>query len=197
MFRLAVTGGIACGKSLVGRILSREGVSVCEADRLAHELMVPGTVVYRGVLDAFGGGILGPEGEVDRSVLGKRVFSDPASLRRLNRLVHPHVVSAWRAWLDTVDSDRPAAVIVPLLYEIGVERGWDAVLCVASAETVQRRRLAQRGLTEAEIDQRLAAQMPLMEKMLKADFVVVNDGSEDLLNRQTVRVLRRLMENAA
>lgn len=195
MIAIAVTGGIACGKSLVGRILAGNGFEVCEADDLAHGLLEPGLPVYRRVVDCFGQRILDRDARINRRRLAKLVFSKPSEREKLNRIVHPPVKRAWKEWLRRTErSGKPRAVVVPLLYEAGAGSGWDAVICVAASEKSQMRRLRERGLSEVEARQRLRAQMSVQEKMRLADYVIMNDGNMDVLVEQVMRVKRRMLE---
>jgi dephospho-CoA kinase len=198
MVRIAVTGGIACGKSLVGSMLAEDGVAVCEADEIARRLMRPGAPVFDAVVQAFGRGILAADGTIDREILGRRVFSDAAERTRLNALVHPGTRQECERWLEDLARGprrpRAAAVIVPLLYEAGMEKGWDAVVCVAGPEGVQMLRLAARNLSDEEARLRLAAQMPPSRKMELADYVIFNNGTLDMLRQQTRRVLQSILE---
>ena len=195
MLRIAVTGGIACGQSLVGSLLAAEGVDVCDADDLARGLMRPGNPVYAAVATAFGPSVLADDGAIDRGRLGSLVFADGALLARLNALVHPAVREAWEAWLAERESQAAAAaVIVPLLYEAGAGAGWSAVICVNALPAVQRERLLARGLGPEAAALRVAAQWPLREKLARADYVLTNNGTKELLKRQTLRVLRRILE---
>jgi dephospho-CoA kinase len=196
MVRIAVTGGIACGKSLVGSYLAEQGIAVCEADRLAHGALSRGEPVFDSVVRAFGNDILGADGAIDRSVLGKRVFADPALLARLNALVHPEVKRRWLTWMsDAAGDSRPAAAIIPLLYEIGEEREeWTAVICVSAPRSRQLEWLALRGLTPEEAEQRIASQWPSRRKMALADYVIINSGTKELLIRQTQKALRCILE---
>ena len=197
MLRVALTGGIACGKSLAGSFLARHGAEICEADALAHAEMKPGEPGYQGVVEAFGSGILDARSEIDRWKLGRRVFARPAELARLNGLVHPGVRRRWAEWLRTrSERARVAVVIVPLLYEIGAERGWDAVVCVGGPVRLQMDRLRARGFTDMESERRISAQMPLAIKMARSDVVVWNGGTgKSLLAQQMERTWRRLLES--
>jgi dephospho-CoA kinase len=193
MVKMVVTGGIACGKSLVGALLAREGVAVLDADDVARELMQPGRPAFDATVRAFGPGILDGTGTIDRGRLAERVFSHPEDLAKLNAAVHPEVWRECRAWLaGQGQRGRAAALIVPLLFETGAEEGWDAVVCVAASEATQMRRLRERGLPEEAARKRMAAQMPVARKAEKADFVIVNDGTKEALEEQTLRVLRRI-----
>jgi dephospho-CoA kinase len=194
MLKLAITGGIACGKSLAAGFLTDADVPVCEADGLAHRLMAPGGAAYGAVVAAFGREILKPDGAIDRNVLGDTVFGDRGARERLNALVHPHVRAAWRAWLDAREKEGAplAAAVIPLLFEIGDEEAWDIVACVSARHDVQRRRLEARGLDARRITQRLAAQRPLKEKESRSDVVLVNNGTEAALREQVTRMLRHI-----
>lgn len=99
MRRVALTGGIACGKSVVGAILQGRGVAVCDADHVAHALMRAGSEAYDAIVRTFGRGVVGADGELDRGSFGRLVFSDEAARQQLNAIVHPRVRVAWDAWL--------------------------------------------------------------------------------------------------
>lgn len=195
MKKIALTGGIACGKSLTGLFMTEEGVPVCDADQLAHALMRKGQPVYDDVVQEFGCEILDRDGEIDRLRLGRVVFDDPGRRAVLNALVHPAVRHAIQQWLEGHAAFPVAVVIIPLLYEAGIEIGWDAVISVASPRDNQWTRLMERGLTEREAAQRLAAQLPQVEKMSRADWVIFNSGTRELLKEQVKAVLRRIVES--
>lgn len=190
---IGITGGIACGKSEVGRILERAGVAVLDTDRVAHEAMAPGQEAYRRVVDYFGPAVVAEDGTIDRGRLGDRVFADPGARQALNERVHPEVRRRWRDWVARMRAEnRVAAVIIPLLYEVGADTGWDAVICVASEDRVARERLMKRGLSEEQIRQRWASQMSIGEKMRKADYVIENNGTIRELETRTLEVLQQI-----
>lgn len=195
MFRIAITGGMACGKSLVGALLREQGVAVCEADELAHRLMEPGHDAYRKVVSTFGEGVLDADGRIDRRVLGRRVFENAAERARLNAIVHPGVRLAWEQWLarGTGGGDL-AAVIVPLLFEAGMETGWDAVVCVTAPRDSVWSRMLAREYTGGEVRRRLASQWPVEIKVVRSDYVVCNFGTVDLLREQGARIVRSIRE---
>jgi dephospho-CoA kinase len=189
MVTIAVTGGIACGKSLVGRYLAEIGVPVCDADDLAREVVAQGGRVYEEIVAEFGRGILRATGEIDRAALAREVFGDARRLARLNALTHPAIMQRLRAWVAaTSGAASHVAAVIPLLYEIHDECNWSAVVCVSAPERAQVSWLGERGMAPDEARQRLAAQLPLAQKMERADYVIFNCGTRDLLRRQTNRV---------
>lgn len=191
---VGVTGGIACGKSEVGRILEQEGAAVRDADLVAHELMAPGNPVYEAVVARFGKEILGEGGALDRVALGDRVFADETERQALNEIVHPEVRRILRDWVAEITGQgRPAVAIIPLLFEVGETTLWSAVLCVAASETVVMNRLEARGLNEEDARARIRAQMPLEEKIRRADYVIYNEGTLQNLRQETLRVWNRIL----
>ncbi|MBN1270446.1 MAG: dephospho-CoA kinase, partial [Kiritimatiellae bacterium] len=156
----------------------------------ARDVMMPGQEVFDRVVARFGREILDGTGAIDRARLARIVFADAAQRETLNGLVHPEVLRICRAWVQArAREGARAAVIVPLLYEVDETAPWDAVVCVASSDQVVKDRLRQRGLSEEEIGQRLAAQMPLAEEVKRADQVIQNDGDLQKLKRETLRML--------
>lgn len=193
MVRIAITGGIACGKSLVAAYAAESGVPVCEADKLGHDVLEPGEGVYEAVVDRFGKGIVASDGRIDRTRLGSLVFGDAAALQDLNRLTHPEIIRRLQAWVTTqAEGQACVAAVIPLLYEIGEDRNWDRVVCVAAPEAEQMRRLAGRGLSAEEARLRIAGQWPQGTKMERADYVIYNSGSQDCLRRQTNDVVTHI-----
>ena len=189
-FSIGITGGIACGKSEAGRILESIGIKVCDADRVAHQQMIPGTPVYSDIVRVFGRKVLGEDGLVDRGTLGQIVFDDPEALRRLNELVHPAVLEAIQSWLS--EQQGLCAVMVPLLFEVGWEAMWDAVVCVAASEENVMARLGKRGFSAEESRRRIEAQMALSEKISRADYVIYNDGTLAEFRESTLSVVDRI-----
>ena len=195
MLRVAVTGGIACGKSLVGSILRERGYAVCESDELAHELMKPGAPAYDEIVNVFGEDILDPAGYIHRGRLGALVFEEPACRSRLNGIVHPRVRDAWQYWLrERPEETEIAIVIIPLLFEVDAHAGWDAIICISSAEETQLARLKDRGLNDVEARLRIRSQLPNAEKATRSDYVIYNDGTREALKMRTDEVIRQIIE---
>ncbi len=192
---VAVTGGIACGKSEVGRILAAQGVEVLDTDEVARALLAPGSAALDALCADFGEGILAPDGTLDRARLAARVFADATARRQLEARVHPAVAERVDGWRRTLRREgRHGAALVPLLYEAGMAEGWDAVICVVDAEARVRARLRDRGLTDAEADLRLAAQWPPDAKARRADYVIGNRADRAALERATIEVWRRILQ---
>ncbi len=191
---LGITGGIACGKSETGRILEKLGFAVCDADRVAHNLMKKGAEAYRQVAEYFGSGILQENGEISRPILGRIVFDDPEKRKALNNMVHPVVRNELEQWIrGKKQAGKNGAVLIPLLFEAGMQDlGFDAVLCVTSAEQNVLRRMKQRGLSIEEINKRISSQLPLAEKEKRADIVIPNNGSLDALAEAITKAVGKL-----
>jgi dephospho-CoA kinase len=196
VLRVGLTGGIGSGKSEVSKRLAALGAVVIDADAVAREVVAPGTPGLRRVVEAFGEGVLRPDGSLDREGLGRIVFGDPDKLARLNAIVHPLVGERIAAMMAEVETGRPDAVVVydvPLLVENNLQDSYDVVVVVAAAPATQLRRLVeQRGMTEADAQARIAAQAPLAAKLAVADLVVDNDGDLAALDAQVQEVWREL-----
>ena len=179
MTRIALTGGIATGKSYVRTRLEALGVPAIDADRLAHGAIAPGTPGLAAVVARFGDGVLGADGQIDRAALGAIVFADERARQDLEAIVHPVVRRAIDDWFASLAPDTPFAVAeIPLLYENGRDREFAAVIVAACEPSRQVERLLARGGLDAKAArQRLAAQLPIEEKVRRAAYVVKTDGS--------------------
>jgi len=189
---IGVTGGIACGKSTLCEDLKKRGWLVLDTDEIAHAQYRPGTTGHKNVVDAFGPVILNQDQSVNRSILGRIVFSDPEKLRLLNSIIHPLVRAAWQEQLNehlNRRPDVPAAVVIPLLFETGAQAQFEKVLCVACSTSLQIQRLQERGLNPVEAEQRLAAQLPLEQKINQSHIHIWNNGSKNMLHSQTSRLM--------
>ncbi len=196
MIRIAVTGGIACGKSRVASIMREAGVGVCEADAVAHALYAKGGPAFHQIVDTFGDTVLGADGGIDRRALGRIVFADPVRRLELNAMLHPQVKREVQSWMESQAASgmQTAAVVIPLLFEAGMATGWDAIICVGCSLDHQRARLRARGLDEVECAARVKAQMPLALKMGQSDYRIWNDGSPEELVGVVGGVLRQIEE---
>jgi dephospho-CoA kinase len=188
---IAVTGGIACGKSTSGAALESLGVPVLDADAVGHGLLANDPSVKAELRERFGPAVFDGD-RVDRKALGRVVFADESARRALEAILHPRIQARVREWLATTGACRLAVVQVPLLFEVGWEGDFDRIVCVACSPSVQRERLRGRGLADAEIDQRLSAQLPVEEKMKRSNVVIWSDGPKEQLVEQWRRVLENL-----
>jgi dephospho-CoA kinase len=197
MLRIALTGGIATGKTYVAEQLRKRGIPVLDADVLAHGVTAPGTEATAAIAARFGDAILAPDGSVDRAKLGPMVFADAAARRDLEAIVHPAVYRAVAAGLRGFELlGHPAAVVdVPLLYETGHHQDYHRVIVTACPPAVQIQRLVERGMSVEAAQQRLAAQLPTDEKAARADFVIRTDGTFEDTNRQIAAVINGLGES--
>jgi dephospho-CoA kinase len=193
--RVALTGGIATGKSHVRARFEALGVPTIDSDVLAREAVAPGTPGLAAVVREFGTGILDPSGAIDRKKLGAIVFSDPARRRALEAIIHPAVRQATDDWFAALSPRAPVAIAdIPLLYETGREKDFEAVIVTACEPEEQVRRVMSRdGLTDAEARQRVAAQLPIAEKVSRADYVIRTDGSMEETDRQATRTYSELL----
>jgi dephospho-CoA kinase len=195
MLKVALTGGIATGKSHVLDRFRQRGVPCLDADELAHGVTAAGTEATAAIAARFGPEVLAADGSVDRRKLGPIVFADATARRELEAIVHPGVYRAISAGLRAFElmGDGAFAIVdVPLLYETGAEKMFDKVIVTGCAPETQLARLLERGLTEAAARQRLEAQWPTERKTARADFVITTDGSFADTDAQVVRVLESL-----
>jgi dephospho-CoA kinase len=195
MKRVALTGGIATGKSHVRAEFERLGVPTIDADVLARDAVAPGSAGLAAIVARFGPSILTEQGGLDRRKLGVIAFSDPAARHDLEQIIHPIVRARTDEWFAALDVREPFAIAdIPLLYETGRERDFDEVVVTACAEDTQIRRVMHRDrVSEPEARQRLAAQLPTSEKVRRADYVINTDGSFDETNRQVRKVYESLV----
>ena len=198
MLKVGLTGGIGAGKSEVSRMLAGYGAVLIDADRIAREVVEPGTPGLDAVVEEFGRGILTAEGTLDRPKLGSVVFADSERLAALNAIVHP-LVGARSAELERAAG--PDSVVVhdvPLLTENGLAPLYDLVVVVDAAPETQLDRLVRlRGMTEQEARARMAAQATREQRRAVADLVIDNDGPLAALEPQVRSVWAELTRRAA
>jgi dephospho-CoA kinase len=195
MQKVALTGGIATGKSHVRAEFERLGVPTIDADVLARQVVEPGTPALAAIVARFGTRVLDAHEGLDRKGLASIVFSDATARRDLEQIIHPAVALATSAWFASLDAaSHPIAIAdIPLLFETGRERDYDVVITTACDPATQVRRLMARdSLSESEARQRLDAQLPTEEKIRRADYVIRTDGTFEETNRQVRAVLGEL-----
>jgi len=188
-----LTGGVGMGKSTAAQLLSEQGVALVDTDDLAREVVQPGQPALVEVRKTFGNDIIGPDGRLLREELARVVFADPAARKKLETILHPRIRDLWRARLESWrnQGEPRAVVVIPLLYETSAEAEFDAVICVACTPATQRQRLLARGWSLEELEQRIAAQMPVAQKMARADYVVWTEGGLDVHEQQLLRIIPR------
>lgn len=188
---LGLTGGVGMGKSTAARLLKKAGLPVVDSDDLAREVVQPGTEGLAEIADEFGEGFLKPDGSLDRDKMASTVFQDQAARKQLEAIIHPRVRAVWENRIEQWrEQKRPVGVVViPLLFEVGLQDSFDAVLCVASTASTQRSRLRGRNWSDAQIAARIAAQMDIAQKMDLADHVLWNEGTPDQLGEQLNGIL--------
>jgi dephospho-CoA kinase len=194
MLKVALTGGIATGKSHALDQFRRRGIPVLDADTLAHGVMAPETEATAAIAARFGPGVIAADGAVDRKALGPIIFADAVARRDLEAIVHPPVYRAIEAGLrafELLGGAAFAVVDVPLLFETRHASDFDRVIVTVCPPDVQRQRLVGRGLSEAEARQRIAAQLPGDEKASRADFVIRTDGSFEETASQVDEIIQK------
>ncbi|MDT3331587.1 dephospho-CoA kinase [Microbacterium aquilitoris] len=193
---IALTGGIASGKSTIARRLAERGAVVVDADAIVRDVQRPGSPVLDAIAAEFGRDVLTAAGELDRAGLASRVFGDPDAVTRLNAIVHPAVrEESARRFRAAVDADPRAVVVydVPLLLEARAEDPWELIVVAHAPAALRRERLISlRGMTEAEADARLAAQVDDARRLAIADVVIDTAGSIDETLAQTDDLWARL-----
>lgn len=200
LLRVALTGGIATGKSYVLARLGRRGVPTIDADRLARDVVRPGRPAWAALVERFGADICGPDGQVDRARLGDIVFADAAARAALEAIVHPPVRQAIADWFEAREAEARVSLAVadiPLLYETGREGSFDRVVVTACPPEMQERRIvARNGLPVTEARRRIEAQLPIEHKAARADFVIRTDGTFEETDRQ-VNAVHEALRRAA
>ncbi len=197
MLRVGLTGGVACGKSVVGEMFTKRGVKVIQADLIAHQLMQPGEPVYQEVVAHFGRGILNADGAINRAKLAEAAFEiDSATgasrIQELNGIVHPAVIARQEAWMEEVGRENAhgiAMVEAALILEAHAQSDFDRLVVVTCKPEQRAQRFAQRvkidlDAARHEVDRRMAAQLSDEEKVKAADFVIDNSGSLDATEKQ-------------
>ena len=187
MLKVALTGGIGSGKSLVGEYLEELGAVVIDSDELARSVIERGSPGYEEVLAVFGDEILS-EGEIDRKKLAARVFSDEPALKQLEAIIHPRVRETAEKLTRNLGADAIVVNQIPLLFETDGAKRFDYVITVECAEGIRVERLKDRGMKEYEISKRMQAQASDEQRASIADFVLKNEGSIDQLQREVQKM---------
>jgi dephospho-CoA kinase len=216
LLKVGLTGGIACGKTVVGEMFVALGAHLVQADRIAHHLMLPGKPVYNEVVRHFGRNILNPDLTLNRAKLAEMAFgvalvakeAFPAKsptadsrVQELNRIVHPAVIRAQEEWMEETGRQEPHAIAIveaALILEAGAGKRFDRLIVVTCHDQQRAARFAARQKTDldtarAEVARRMAAQLPDAEKIKAADFVIDNSGSFAHTREQVQQVWQQLL----
>lgn len=183
---IGLTGGIASGKSTVSRMLEALGAIIIDADRIAREIVVPGSEALAEVAEAFGTGVLNPDGTLNRSALARIVFNDPVALKRLNDITHPRIIEAINRRIAALPRQERIAVLdAALLIELRLYSLVDEIwLVCVSPQTQQERLLLRDHMPPADAEKIIRAQLPLSEKMKAATRCIDNNGTLEALRQQ-------------
>jgi dephospho-CoA kinase len=190
--RVALTGGIATGKSHCLAVFKRLGASVIDADQLARDVVAPGSEGLDAVVTRFGRSVLLADGQLNRAALGMIVFADPTARQHLEEIIHPRVYKEVERWFGALTAPIGIADI-PLLFETSRDGDFDLIVVAACRPDQQLSRLmARTNLSEASARVRIAAQLPLADKVARADFVIDTGGTEDQTASRTEKVWNQL-----
>jgi len=215
LLKVGLTGGIASGKSVVGEMFVALGAHLVQADRIAHQLMLPGQPVYNEVVRHFGGAILNPDLSVNRAKLAEAAFGSspsgaegkpssrsatPSRIQELNRIVHPAVLRSQNEWMEEMGRQDPHAIAIveaALILEAGAAQSFDRLIVVTCSDEQRIARFAARQKLDLEaarkeVERRMAAQMPDAEKIKAADYVIDNSGSLEQTREQVRQVWEKL-----
>lgn len=196
--QVALTGGIASGKTTVAALFAERGALLIDSDQLAREVVEPGTPGLAEVVARFGGQVLDDQGRLDRQALGAIVFADDVARADLNAIVHPRVRQRRAELLAEAGDDEVVISVIPLLVETGLADQFDAVVVVDLPEAVQVERLMTRnGFSAEQAQARVEAQAARAERLAAADWVIDNSGAPDELDGQVQAVWRELHNKAA
>ena len=203
MIRVALTGGMATGKTSVAEMFARRGARVLHADEVAHQLIAPGQPLYDEVVKRFGSDIVQADGTISRARLAEKAFGS-GRIQELNRVLHPAVIARQEQWMAEVAQQDPNVVAIieaALIFEARVNRRFDKIVVVSCATEQRVGRFAARGgmpldQAEKEVERRMAAQMPEAEKIKAADYVIDNSGSLAATEAQVDKIYGELAKLA-
>jgi dephospho-CoA kinase len=188
--KVGLSGGIGCGKSTVLGFFREAGWRTVDSDAVVRELLAKDAEVQAQLRSRWGEAVFA-DGAVDRGAVAKRVFGHEGDLEWLEELLHPLVRKSWLASIDQT-SGANWLVEIPLLFEKRLETHFDLTVCISSPPDVVADRMVARAYTEAQIEQRRKQQMPLEEKIERADFLISNAGSLEFLKQQTTRLIEQI-----
>ena len=191
---VGLTGGVGMGKSTAAGFLLQLGARVVDTDEIAHDLVRPGQPAFAEIETEFGKKILTADGSLDRRALAEIVFNHEAARKKLEAILHPRIRERWQAQVETWRKENCplAVVVIPLMFETQAENAFDKIICTACSPASQQERLTARGWSPAQIARRIAAQMPVEQKLARSHFVIWTEGSTDVHCRQTVDIIGKI-----
>jgi len=187
---IGLTGGIGCGKSTVVAIFDEAGWLTIRSDAIVRQLLGEDATLIQRLVDRWGAGCRSASGAIDRKAVGQIVFADAAELKWLEAQLHPMVRQIWKKQIEE-NPEADILVEIPLLFEKRLESSFDFTVCVHSPEKLVNSRMEARGYTKEELARRRSYQIPIEEKIRRADLIITNAGSLEFLNQQTARLLSR------
>lgn len=189
---LGLTGGMGGGKTTATRLFEEEGYRRIDSDAIVRDELLAHPEVVREIRKRFPDVVDDKSGKVRRALLAKHVFADDEALAWLEGILHPRLYAIWRERLAQASAYTRWIIEVPLLFEKGLENWFDFTVCVATSSAHQIARLKERGIPQALAEQRISKQLPLAQKLERADFVLSNDGTPETLRMQVARLARSL-----
>jgi len=190
---IGVTGSFGTAKSYTVSIFRTLGCRVIDADKIGHGSLKKGTLTYKKIVKTFGRDVVKPDGSIDRRSLGKIIFNNDRKRSQLNSILHPVIVKKIRSEISCMKGTRPVVLDAALLFEAGCEKLVDKIVVVRSSRKTQIGRVIKKfGFSKDDALRRIKSQMPLNEKIRRADFVISNDGPRSSTKRQVREVWRKL-----
>jgi dephospho-CoA kinase len=197
---VGLTGGIATGKSTVSAIFKKAGAIIIDADLIARQVVVPGLPAWRSIKTVFGDRVIGPDGVINRALLGEVVYNDRQARKQLEGIIHPQVCIRIEHEVNRLRRSNPHAVVIqdiPLLLETGMTGGLSEIIVVYTTIEIQLKRLMKRDSLEMDAARkRILAQMPMAEKRCRATLVIDNSGDLSATELQTLEIYENLAERA-
>ena len=189
-----LTGGVGMGKSTAAGFFFKLGVRIIDTDELAHELVEPGQPALEEIQKQFGAGFIGEDGRLKRDELARLVFSDSNAREKLEAILHPRIRDRWQQQAEAWRREKVAIgmVVIPLLFETNAETSFDKVICIACSPAEQKKRLQSRGWPAAQVEGRIAAQLPVEQKMARSHYVVWTEGSLANGRQQIEEIVKKL-----
>ena len=189
-----LTGGVGMGKSTAAAFFSQHGARVVDTDEIARELVQPGQPALAEIKKEFGEKFISAAGELNRGELAQIIFADHAAREKLEAILHPRIRKRWQSQIETWRKENCplAIVVIPLLFETAAESHFEKIICVASSSAAQYERLAARGWSPEQIQQRIVAQLPVEQKIARSHFVIWTEGSMNSSAQQAAKIFGRL-----